>query len=224
MGKSLNDQQANNDNITLPIYSPKVFEQYEYNGWLITIEDYRRTDELIGFATPKKYAHLLNVDNYDFMDEIAKENGIKGKIDDDGYEDFGDFQYIILEPGETITWLKGVNMKSPSCILEDMAKEIFSLSNPSNNNNNIKYIVLKQVKKIAINPKTSQKHRGFFNVAWSSLVKLRDGKCTQCSSVHELHAHHIKQYKSHPELRYDVSNGITLCGNCHRKFHSENGK
>lgn len=40
----------------------------------------------------------------------------------------------------------------------------------------------------------------------------------------ELHAHHIKNWKDNECDRYDVSNGITLCHNCHMKFHSIYGK
>lgn len=47
-----------------------------------------------------------------------------------------------------------------------------------------------------------------------------------CGSRERLEAHHIFDKSYHPELAYDISNGITLCGAskktgsaCHRAFH-----
>lgn len=55
---------------------------------------------------------------------------------------------------------------------------------------------------------------------WRIAVKRRDGRrCCHCGSTQDLHAHHIKQRASHPELAYDVENGVTLCKNCHVEEH-----
>ena len=44
--------------------------------------------------------------------------------------------------------------------------------------------------------------------------------CQHCGKIGgELNAHHIKSFKHHPELRTDLSNGVTLCVPCHRKEH-----
>ena len=53
-------------------------------------------------------------------------------------------------------------------------------------------------------------------------VFRRDGwNCQSCGSHGGLlHAHHIKSWARHPELRYDTDNGITLCPPCHRKTDS----
>jgi 5-methylcytosine-specific restriction endonuclease McrA len=42
--------------------------------------------------------------------------------------------------------------------------------------------------------------------------------CQHCGITGvKMHAHHIKPYASHPELRLVVSNGLTLCEPCHHQ-------
>lgn len=57
--------------------------------------------------------------------------------------------------------------------------------------------------------------------AWRDDVFRRDMyTCQNCGQVGgRLNAHHIKHYATHPELRYDTENGITLCERCHREEH-----
>ena len=54
---------------------------------------------------------------------------------------------------------------------------------------------------------------------WRSSVFFRDNyTCTECGSYGgELNADHIKPFALYPELRFDVSNGRTLCVPCHKK-------
>lgn len=60
---------------------------------------------------------------------------------------------------------------------------------------------------------------------WVKTVKNRDGwRCVECSSQDRLHAHHIKRWKDYPDLRYEVSNGVTLCHSCHEKAHGKGFK
>jgi len=56
---------------------------------------------------------------------------------------------------------------------------------------------------------------------WRLAVYKRDRfTCRDCGEhSRKLVAHHIKEWANHPDLRYDVSNGITLCETCHDKRH-----
>ncbi len=53
---------------------------------------------------------------------------------------------------------------------------------------------------------------------WRKSVFERDNyTCLICGEVGgRLNAHHIKSFADFPELRFDVSNGTTLCFSCHQ--------
>jgi hypothetical protein len=56
---------------------------------------------------------------------------------------------------------------------------------------------------------------------WRTAVFERDNyTCQGCKQRGgRLNAHHKKSFAKHPELRLDVSNGITLCKSCHTEEH-----
>lgn len=58
---------------------------------------------------------------------------------------------------------------------------------------------------------------------WRKAVFERDSYvCQHCfAKGGELNAHHIKTFKDFVELRYEVSNGLTLCLKCHREVHKK---
>lgn len=57
--------------------------------------------------------------------------------------------------------------------------------------------------------------------AWRIAVYIRDGfTCMDCGNKGiPLNAHHIKHWATHPDLRFVVSNGKTLCEPCHDTAH-----
>jgi len=51
---------------------------------------------------------------------------------------------------------------------------------------------------------------------WQSAVFNRDlFRCIWCGSTLCIEADHIKRWSEYPELRYELSNGRTLCHQCH---------
>lgn len=65
---------------------------------------------------------------------------------------------------------------------------------------------------------------------WRKGVFERDNyTCQECGDRNNkgrggtvyLEAHHLKQFATHPELRFEISNGVTLCKPCHKKVPHE---
>lgn len=57
---------------------------------------------------------------------------------------------------------------------------------------------------------------------WRYDVMLRDGfMCVHCGDDRggNLHAHHIRPFATHPDMRFDTANGVTLCEACHAIVH-----
>ena len=60
---------------------------------------------------------------------------------------------------------------------------------------------------------------------WREEVFTRDNwTCQECLQRGiKIHPHHIKGFANFPELRFEVSNGITLCERCHIELHKKQG-
>lgn len=56
---------------------------------------------------------------------------------------------------------------------------------------------------------------------WRRSVFERDEfTCQHCKQIGgELNAHHLKPFAEYPKLRFEVSNGLTLCKECHINEH-----
>jgi len=61
---------------------------------------------------------------------------------------------------------------------------------------------------------------------WKNKVFVRnDWTCQKCKRRGvELQAHHILIFSQFPKLKFDINNGITLCKNCHGRFHKLYGR
>ena len=59
----------------------------------------------------------------------------------------------------------------------------------------------------------------------TKIFKADNFTCQNCGvQGGPLNAHHLKSFTQYPELRFDVNNGVTLCRECHNKFHKIYGK
>lgn len=55
---------------------------------------------------------------------------------------------------------------------------------------------------------------------WKKDVLSRDSyMCQWCHNKEDLVAHHIVSWKENIELRFNLSNGLTLCRSCHMSHH-----
>ena len=58
---------------------------------------------------------------------------------------------------------------------------------------------------------------------WRKSVFKRDKKCRMpgCNPKKRLQAHHITRWADAHSMTYDISNGITLCAECHKSIKNK---
>ena len=69
------------------------------------------------------------------------------------------------------------------------------------------------------------KRHELFVISWRNAIFARDNyTCAACKERgKELHAHHLYSWAAFPLKRIFLDNGITLCQECHKEFHTWNG-
>ena len=95
-----------------------------------------------------------------------------------------------------------------------------------------KYYCNKCVGKIYLYGKHTSNHRrvntdriGLEYRMFKRNVLYRDNyKCVCCGKKSPLEVHHLYSYNKYKDKIYEVSNGVTLCKNCHANFHNLYGK
>lgn len=56
-----------------------------------------------------------------------------------------------------------------------------------------------------------------------SVLKKDDYTCQKCGKKDDLRVHHIYSFAHYRELRYETSNGVVVCEDCHKDIHSKHG-
>lgn len=72
----------------------------------------------------------------------------------------------------------------------------------------------------------TKKTRDLFNKSQLSYMCFKNSNfaCDVCLvKGSKLNAHHLYSWHTHPELRFDLSNLVSLCIDCHRAFHKQYG-
>ena len=51
-----------------------------------------------------------------------------------------------------------------------------------------------------------------------AVLRLFGQKCIRCGHAGNIHAHHVMPVNEYPELVFEPTNGVPLCGNCHTEI------
>lgn len=127
--------------------------------------------------------------------------------------------------GLQIAWNKGVkNFMSK----ESNERRVAKLKGRTPYNKGIKSKQCKENHwnwKGGVNPINDTVRKSLEYKLWNDAVFARDGYTCQKYGTKggELHAHHILNFSSHPELRFAINNGITLSKKAHKEFHNKYG-
>ena len=88
-------------------------------------------------------------------------------------------------------------------------REKMSLARQGSKNANWKGGLTELIKGIRRSPEFYQ---------WRKAILERDNHtCQDCGSTEKVDTHHLKSLIDHPELVFDINNGLTLCEECHTR-------
>lgn len=89
---------------------------------------------------------------------------------------------------------------------------------------NKEHITRKRIEYYKKNP-GKNRFEDYKYVKWAFEVKkIHNFTCTKCNKKSgHLNSHHIFPWANFPNLRYNIKNGICLCTECHKLFHSIHG-
>jgi hypothetical protein len=187
-----------------------LYELYKFQDSVIIIEDAYGTEKFQGTALKEKVFLKNKVNEYGELEgqiQFDAEDGWLYEVN--SYDKNEVIKYLAIQIILNDDWVKRGSKETEFYDYRLLQKIKFPLDWEK-----YQYPILKK----RIIP------RGKLHSAWSLMVRTRDKKCMKCDSTENLHAHHIKSYKDHEEMRYDVNNGITYCADCHREWHKENGR
>lgn len=106
--------------------------------------------------------------------------------------------------------IKSGNTKSCGCLQKELLSSKVGPLNPRYNSS-----ITDEQREIYV-----KQRRNSEAIRFRKAVKDRDGACVICDSTKELVVHHLENFKNNKLLRYEVSNGVTLCRACHVEFHT----
>ncbi len=116
--------------------------------------------------------------------------------------------------------LKTGKIKSCGCLREEVCRKIGKIKGPAKGCYNHKITNEERLLKKEYRCSTDKKRQ-----KWRQKVLKRDGfRCVLCNKIGYIVAHHLEGWKENISLRYITTNGITLCYQHHRCFHSLYGK
>ncbi len=67
-------------------------------------------------------------------------------------------------------------------------------------------------------------HTADYHALRQAVFDRDGGKCVICGSTADIQTHHLYAFADRPDLHTDADNMITVCAECHRRYHSAVGR